>query len=66
VGKVFVRPSTISGEKYEQVSRAYSEAAFSVLTKRRTAEEAASQLEDDLVRITGFRRQQSGVNASLR
>jgi trehalose/maltose transport system substrate-binding protein len=66
VGKVFVRPSTISGEKYEQVSRAYSEAAFSVLTKRRTAEEAASQLEDDLVRITGFRRQQSGVNASLK
>lgn len=66
VGKVFVRPSTILGDKYEQVSRAYSDAAFSVLTKKQTAEEAASQLEDDLVRMTGLRREQSGVNASLR
>jgi len=54
-GKVFVRPSTVTGEKYEVVSKAYYEAAYSVLTRKVRAEEAASKLENELIRITGFR-----------
>lgn len=54
IGRVIARPSTILGDKYEQVSLAYSEAVVSVLTKRQTAEQAVAQLQTSLEHITGF------------
>lgn len=48
------RPSTVAGPKYTQVSEAYFTAVHSVLTKKKKASEAAAQLEEDLVRLTGF------------
>jgi trehalose/maltose transport system substrate-binding protein len=51
---VVSRPSNVSGAHYEDVSRAYSEAVHSVLTRQSTAAAAASSLEKELVRITGF------------
>jgi trehalose/maltose transport system substrate-binding protein len=48
------RPSNVSGAHYDEVSRAYSEAVHSVLARQSRASEAASNLEKELVRITGF------------
>ncbi len=48
------RPSIVSGAHYDEVSRAYSEAVHSVLARQSTASQAASKLEKELVRITGF------------
>jgi trehalose/maltose transport system substrate-binding protein len=48
------RPSNVSGTHYDEVSRAYSGAVHSVLARQSTASEAASKLEKELVRITGF------------
>ena len=50
------RPSNITGKKYEEVSNAYMQAVHSVLTGERTAPEAATSLEKELVRITGFKK----------
>jgi trehalose/maltose transport system substrate-binding protein len=55
VSGVVARPSTVAGEKYEQVSRAYIEAVRSVLLGQSKAPEAAASLEQELVRITGFK-----------
>jgi trehalose/maltose transport system substrate-binding protein len=55
VSGVVVRPSTIAGEKYEEVSRAYIEAVRSVLLGQSKAPEAAASLEQQLVRITGLK-----------
>jgi trehalose/maltose transport system substrate-binding protein len=55
VSGVVVRPSTIAGEKYEEVSRAYIQAVHSVLLGQSRAPEAAAALERELVRITGFK-----------
>lgn len=49
-----VRPSAAAGSKYPEVSRAYFEAVHSVLTRQKTAAEAAATLREQLVRITGF------------
>jgi trehalose/maltose transport system substrate-binding protein len=49
------RPSNVAGKKYQEVSDAYIRAVHSVLTREKTAPEAAAALENDLVRITGFR-----------
>jgi trehalose/maltose transport system substrate-binding protein len=54
-GRVLARPSIVSGEKYEDVSRAYIRALHSVLTGERTASVAAAALERELIQITGFR-----------
>jgi trehalose/maltose transport system substrate-binding protein len=51
---VVARPSTIGGEKYEEISEAYFTAVHSVLTRKKKAAAAASDLEKELVRITGF------------
>lgn len=51
---VVTRPSTIAGQQYEQVSRAYVGAVHSVLTGKVKAPEAAAALEKELVRMTGF------------
>jgi trehalose/maltose transport system substrate-binding protein len=48
------RPSAATGNKYPEVSRAYFEAVHSVLTRQKTAAEAAANLREQLVRITGF------------
>jgi trehalose/maltose transport system substrate-binding protein len=48
------RPSAVSGAHYDAVSRAYTAAVHSVLEHKATASEAASSLEKELVRITGF------------
>ena len=48
------RPSIVSGEKYEQVSRAYIGAVRSVLTGEKIPSVAAADLEKQLVGITGF------------
>jgi trehalose/maltose transport system substrate-binding protein len=55
VSSVVARPSTVAGEKYEEVSRAYIRAVHSVLLGQSRAPEAAASLEQELVRITGFK-----------
>jgi trehalose/maltose transport system substrate-binding protein len=55
VSGVVPRPSTVAGEKYEEVSRAYIQAVHSVLLGQSGASEAAASLERELVRITGFK-----------
>jgi trehalose/maltose transport system substrate-binding protein len=57
-GRAVVRPSTITGENYDKVSRAYFEAIYSVLTRKISAQEAAAQLESKLTRIIGSEHQQ--------
>jgi trehalose/maltose transport system substrate-binding protein len=53
---VVSRPSNITGKKYEDVSNVYMQAVHSVLTGERSAPEAATALENELVRITGFKK----------
>jgi trehalose/maltose transport system substrate-binding protein len=55
VSGVVARPSTVAGEKYEKVSRAYIQAVRSVLLGKSKAPEAAASLEQELVRITGLK-----------
>ena len=52
---VLARPSALAGKSYDQVSRAYFEAVYSVLTRQSTPAEALAGLEKQLVQITGFR-----------
>lgn len=48
------RPSTVTGKNYEEVSAAYFNAVHSVLTKQKKASAAVADLEQELIRITGF------------
>lgn len=48
------RPSTVTGKRYEEVSRAYYRAVFSVLSGKAKAADAVASLERQLIRITGF------------
>lgn len=52
--QVVERPSKVTGEKYAEVSAAYFNAVHSVLAKQKTATAAAADLEQELIRITGF------------
>lgn len=54
-GRVVARPSIVSGEKYEDVSRAYIRALHSVLTSEENPSVAAATLEKELSQITGFK-----------
>jgi trehalose/maltose transport system substrate-binding protein len=54
-GGVVARPSIVSGDKYEDVSRAYIRALHSVLASEKSAAVAAAALEKELMQITGFR-----------
>ncbi len=54
-GGLIARPSIVTGEKYEQVSRAYIRAVRSVLTGEKIASMAAADLDKELVELTGFR-----------
>jgi trehalose/maltose transport system substrate-binding protein len=49
------RPSSVVGNKYEAVSRAYISAVHAVLTQEKSAPEAAAELEKELVKMTGFK-----------
>jgi trehalose/maltose transport system substrate-binding protein len=51
---IVIRPSTVTGEKYEKVSQAYFRAVFSVLSGEVKANVAAANLERELIAITGF------------
>jgi trehalose/maltose transport system substrate-binding protein len=50
------RPSNVTGKKYQDVTDAYIQAVHSVLTGEKSAPEAAAALENELVRITGFKK----------
>jgi trehalose/maltose transport system substrate-binding protein len=50
------RPSAVTGKKYGEVTKAYIQTVHSVLTGEKRAPEAASALEKELVRITGFKK----------
>jgi trehalose/maltose transport system substrate-binding protein len=50
------RPSNVTGKKYQDVTDAYIHAVHSVLTGGKGAPEATAALEDELVRITGFKK----------
>lgn len=52
---IVLRPSNVSGKKYEDVSEAYFQAVHSVLVGEKNASQAAAALESELVRITGFK-----------
>ena len=49
------RPSTVAGQRYDDVDHAYIRAVRSVLTGKTRAPEAATELEKELVGITGFK-----------
>ena len=53
--RLVTRPSDVSGHVYEEVSRGYIQAVYSVLTGQKRAPEAAAELEKQLIHITGFR-----------
>jgi trehalose/maltose transport system substrate-binding protein len=50
------RPSNVASNKYQEVSDAYIQAVHSVLTGEKSAADAAAVLENELVRITGFKK----------
>jgi len=54
LGGAVSRPSSVAGEKYAQVSRAYFRAVHSVLTRQQKPAAAAAALERELAWITGF------------
>ena len=49
------RPSNVTGNAYQDVTRAYIQAVHSVLTGERSGPMAAAALEKQLVAITGFK-----------
>jgi trehalose/maltose transport system substrate-binding protein len=51
-----LRPSDVTGKKYQEVTDAYIQAVHSVLTGEKSAPEAAAALENELVRTTGFKK----------
>jgi trehalose/maltose transport system substrate-binding protein len=51
---VALRPSTAAGKKYPDVSRAYFEAVHVVLTGKKSATQAAADLQNELMQITGL------------
>src|ERR1700704_3954728 len=50
------RPSNVTGKKYHDVTNAYIKAVHSVLTRKASGPEAAASLENELIRITGFKK----------
>ena len=51
---IVARPSIAAGGRYKQVSQAYIDAVYSVLTGKKPARQAAAELEKQLIAITGF------------
>lgn len=54
-GLIVTRPSNVTGQKYESVTRAYFEGVHSVLTGEKSAAKVAADLEKQLIAITGFK-----------
>ena len=50
-----VRPSTVAGEKYRDVSKAYYQAVHNILSMHTDPAECLQELQATLVQITGFR-----------
>jgi trehalose/maltose transport system substrate-binding protein len=63
---VVSRPSNLTGKNYEDVSNAYIQAVHSVLTGEKSAPEAAAALENELIRITGFKKGPPATGLALR
>jgi trehalose/maltose transport system substrate-binding protein len=63
---VVSRPSDVTGKNYEDVSNAYIQAVHSVLTGEKSAPEAAAVLENELIRITGFKKGPPATGLALR
>jgi trehalose/maltose transport system substrate-binding protein len=61
--EIVSRPSAVAGSNYEAVSKAYTHALHSVLTRESTAPAAAAALENDLVRIMGNDKAQLGTGS---
>ncbi len=61
---VALRPSVPAGKMYPEVSRAYYEAVHAVLTQRRSAANAASDLQEQLVKL--LKSSAADANASRR
>ncbi|MGA2418645.1 MAG: extracellular solute-binding protein [Candidatus Acidiferrum sp.] len=57
---VILRPSAVAGANYEAVSKAYSHALHSVLTRQSTAAAAVAALQNELVAIMGDHQAQAG------
>jgi trehalose/maltose transport system substrate-binding protein len=53
---IVLRPSNVSGKKYQDVSEAYFQAVHSVLSGEKSASQATAALENELVRTTGFKK----------
>ena len=61
--QIVSRPSAVAGSNYEAVSKAYTHALHSVLTREATAPAAAGALENELVRIMGSDKAQPGTGS---
>jgi trehalose/maltose transport system substrate-binding protein len=61
--EIVSRPSAVAGSNYEAVSKAYTQALHSVLTRESTAPAAAAALENKLVGIMGNDRAQPGTGS---
>ena len=59
--EIVLRPSAVAGAKYEAVSKAYSRALHSVLTRESDAPVATAELEKELNQIMG--RNESGASS---
>jgi hypothetical protein len=64
--EIVSRPSAVAGSNYEAVSKAYTHALHSVLTRESTAPAAAAALENELVRIMGNNKGSTGNRFALR
>ena len=62
---IAIRPSTVTGKAYPDVSRAYFEAVHAVLTHKETAEVAAAELQKKLTQITGLKVHTAAANGRL-
>jgi len=60
---ITLRPSRQAGKMYPEVSRAYAEAVRAVLTRKKSAAQAASELQDQLQQM--LKADAVGVNADL-
>jgi trehalose/maltose transport system substrate-binding protein len=61
--EIVSRPSAVAGSNYEAVSKAYTRALHSVLTRESTAPAAAASLENELARIMANDRAQPGIGS---
>jgi trehalose/maltose transport system substrate-binding protein len=61
--EIVARPSAVAGSNYQAVSKAYTHALHTVLTRESTAPAAAAVLEKELVQVMGNDRAQPGTGS---